>query len=67
MVLAFIELAVRPSCLPHQLRQLGDIRRNRAAPGLYLILIKVAIEPLWFKHERCTHDDLDNQIRNRRS
>jgi hypothetical protein len=32
-----------------------------------LILIKVPIEPLWFKHERCTHDDLDNQIRNRRS
>jgi len=27
-----------------------------------LILIKLPVEPLWFKHERCTHDDLDNQI-----
>jgi len=30
-----------------------------------LILIKLPIESLWFKHKRCTHDDLDNQIRNR--
>jgi hypothetical protein len=30
MVLAFIESAVRPSCLPHQLWQLGDIRRGGA-------------------------------------
>jgi hypothetical protein len=37
----------------------GAIRRASSD----LILIKLPVEPLWFKHERCTHDDLDNQIR----
>jgi hypothetical protein len=33
----FIDSALRPSCLPHQLRQLGDIRRNPPHPTKQIV------------------------------